>query len=220
MTNGRLGLDADTLLTTTRAVRRRLDLDRPVPPAVIDECLGIALQAPSGSNMQSWHFVVVQDPETRSQVAGVYRRAFADYASRQATAVGPQTADRRRRSEQGRVFDSASYLADNLHRVPCLVIPIAEGRCTRLSTAHRQAIFWGSIIPAAWSFMLAARERGLGTSWTTMHLRYEEEVASVLGIPFDRFTQAALIPVAYSLGTSFKPGPRRSLDDVVHRDYW
>ncbi|MGK5114619.1 nitroreductase family protein [Geodermatophilus sp. CPCC 205506] len=215
-----LGLRVDQVLTTTRAVRKRLDLDRPVEPEVIRDCLEIALQAPSGSNNQSWHFVVVMDEDRRAEVAAVYRKAFADYEAGPLNPARMPADDAGRHAAQQRVFRSAAYLAQHLHRVPCLLIPVATGRVERLRSAHRQANYWAGIIPAAWSFMLAARERGLGSSWTTTHLRYEQEVADILGIPFAECTQAALVPVAYTLGTDFRPGPRQPLDQVLHVDRW
>ncbi|GAA1009825.1 hypothetical protein Aple_022540 [Acrocarpospora pleiomorpha] len=216
----KLGLGVDEVLTTTRAVRKRLDFDRPVELGVIRECLEVALQAPSGSNKQSWHFVVVRDEQRRARVAEVYRKAFADYEASPLNSGRLFADDAERHAAQGKVFGSAAYLAQHLHRVPCLLVPVAAGRADQLTSAHRQANYWGGIIPAVWSFMLAARERGLGTSWTTMHLRYEQEVADILEIPYADYTQAALVPVAYTLGTDFRPGPRQPLDDVLHLNRW
>jgi nitroreductase len=214
-----LHLPVDELLTTTRAVRKRLDLERPLAPAEVRECLEIALQAPSGSNKQSWHFVQVFDAGRRAEIARVYRRAFADYEQSPTNSAQLFT-EPERRAAGARVFGSAAFLAAHLHEVPCLLVPVVAGRCEGLASAHRQANYWAGIIPAIWSFMLAARERGIGTSWTTMHLKYEEEVAGILGIPFESFTQAALIPLAYTKGTSFKPGPRQPLDEVLHTNGW
>lgn len=218
-TTGRSGavLDADTLLTTTRAVRRQLDLARPVERDVIAECITLAAQAPSGGNRQPWHFLAVFEEKTRAQVADVYRRAFADYSAHSLPLL---LEDSQQSAAQRRVFNSAEFLALNLHRVPCLLFPLSAGRCEALTTTHRQANYWGSVVPAVWSFMLAARARGLGTSWTTMHLRYEEEMAELLGIPFAKFTQIALIPVAYALRADFKRGVRQPLADVLHYDRW
>jgi nitroreductase len=215
-----LGLRLDEALTTTRAVRKRLDFSRPVEFDVIRECLALALQAPSGSNKQSWHFVVLMDEARRCGVAEVYRKAFRDYEASPMNSGRLFADDPDRYAAQQRVFSSADYLAENLHRAPCLLLPLVKGRAEQLTSAHTQASYWASIIPAIWSFMLAARERGLGSSWTTMHLRYEREVAEILGIPFDDYTQAALIPVAYTLGTDFKAGPRQPLEGVLHRDTW
>lgn len=214
----KLQLSADEVLTSTRAVRKRLDLDRPVEPEIIRECLEIALQAPSGSNRQGWHWVVVSDQTTRTALAELYRRAWSRYAEgwRAAEVFGD---DPERLRAQERVASSATYLAENLHRVPVLVIPCLRGRLDDQPSA-RQASRWGSLFPAAWSFMLAARERGLGTSWTSLHLQYEREAADLLGIPYDEIAQGLLIPVAYTKGTHFQPAPRKALDDVVHWEHW
>src|SRR5438105_9511433 len=215
-----LDLSIDTLLTTTRSVRKRLDLSRPVEPEVIRECLELALQAPTGSNAQSWHFIVVTDPQQRQALATLYRKGAARYIEQ----IAPLLQQRAAPSEQeartlARIFGSAQYLIDHLHEVPVHVIPCIQGR-----TDHQpiivQAGVWGSIMPAAWSFMLAARSRGLGTSLTIFHLFVEQEAAEVLGIPYEEVMQAALIPVAYTLGTDFKPAARKPLESVLHRDRW
>lgn len=213
-----LDLSPDELLTTTRAVRRRLDLDRPVAPALIRECLQIAVQAPSGGNAQIWRWVVVTDPDLRGQIGELYRRAFAAYrdSSRYAGRLFADDADRAR--VQQRVAGSADYLAEHMGRVPVLIIPcmqVAEGRFGEGS----QAGAWGSLHPAVWNYMLAARARGLGTAWTSLHLAYEREVAELLGIPSD-VRQGALIPTAHTIGTDFRPAKRAPLDEVVHWDRW
>ena len=202
----KLNLSADQVLTTTRAVRKRLDFDRPVDMSVITECLEIATQGPSGSNSQGWHFVIVTDADKRAAIARLYQQSFAAYLA------GPS---------QQRVLSSAKYLADNLASVPAYLIPCGNGRIDGGENTHMmQAGFYGSILPAVWSFMLAARERGLGTCWTTLHLKFEEEVADILSIPFESVTQTALIPIAYTKGTDFNPAPRKPLDDIVHFDEW
>jgi nitroreductase len=210
----------DHVLTTTRAVRRRLDLDRPVDPALVRECLTAALQAPTGGNNQGWHFVVVTDPSTRSAVADVFRRGAIAYAERRDK---PSPLRRNRteaeRAARHRVMASAGYLFEHLHRVPVLVIPCIEGRA-EAGTLVDQATAFGSILPAVWSFMLAARARGLGTSWTTVHLEAEAETAALLGIPWETVTQVALVPVAHTVGADFKPAARRPLDEVLHWDRW
>ncbi len=212
-------LSPDELLTTTRAVRRRLDLDRPVERSLIEECLGIALQAPTGGNRQRWHFVVVTDPGKRAAIAQLYRKAWAVYLTMPTAAPNLRFDDPTRDAVQRRVGDSAQYLADNLERVPVLLIPCFPGRLDG-QPSSAQAGAWGSILPAVWSFMLAARARGLGTAWTTLHLLHEREAAGVLGIPYEQFTQAALIPVAYTRGTDFKPAHREPLGSVLHWDAW
>jgi nitroreductase len=210
-------MSAETVLTTTRAVRKRLDLTRPVDLAVVRDCLTIALQAPSGSNRQEWQWVVVTDAAQRAAIGDVYRRACNAYLE-SAGAAGKLFADDVERSAvQQRVHSSVAALADTMGQVPVLLIPcIQTGRDL---PAGNQAGLWASLLPAAWSYMLAARTRGLGTAWTTLHLTYESEVAEILGLP-DGVHQAALIPTAYYTGDSFKPAPRQPLDDVLHVDRW
>ncbi len=216
----KLHLGADEVLTTTRAVRKRLDFDRPLDLAVIRECLDIALQAPSGSNSQMWHFLLLTDPEKIAAVATCYRQAFEGYEKGPARPTAQHADDPSMQGTQQRVLDSARYLADNLHRVPSMLIPVMPYRFDDPAVpAHRVPGMFGSIIPAVWSFMLAARERGIGTCWTTLHLEHEREVGELLGIPADH-TQVALIPMAYTLGTSFKPAPRKDLEAALHIDHW
>jgi nitroreductase len=216
---GTLDLTPDELLSTTRAVRKRLDLDRPVPMDVVRECIDLALQAPSGSNQQGWHFVVVTDVVKRAALGAIYKRAFDVYETLPFAAGNLAYDDPDRAATQQRVHSSARYLADVMGRCPVLVLPCIEGRIDGQPNFVGSSVL-GSIIPAAWSFCLAARSRGLGTSWTSLHLMHEEEAAAVVGIPYDSVTQAALLPLAYTKGTDFKPGPRTSLDGVVHVDTW
>lgn len=211
-------LTPDELLTTTRTVRRRLDLDRPVPRALVEECLEIALQAPSGSNAQRWHWLVVTDPAKRAAIGDWYRQAFETYLGSGASAGDLYADNPERAAVQERVGASATYLSQRMGDVPVHVIPCIEvGR--KGLPAGNQAGIWGSILPAAWSYMLAARARGLGTAWTTLHLVYEAEVAALLGIP-DHVRQGALIPTAFYVGDGFKPAPREPLASVLHVDGW
>ncbi len=209
-----LGLSVDELLKTTRAVRKRLDFDRPVPDQVLRECVEYAIQAPTGSNVQGWHFVLVTEREKIEKIAAIYKKAFdwyrdsPVYAGRVVEGISEQ-----RDAQQARVADSADYLAENMHRSPALFIPCMEGRNATAGAA-------GSIVPAAWSFMLAAREQGLGTCWTTLHLMHEEEAADVLGIPFGEVQQWALSPVAYTAGTDFKPATRPDVETVISWNSW
>lgn len=203
---------ADQLLSTTRAVRKRLDLNREVEHEVILDCLRLAQQAPTASNSQTWQWVVVTDPAERAGLAEIYRDASADYfAAQRSDAEGVGDQNRRVRS-------SALYLRDHLHEVPVHVIPCIKGRLERLTT-EGAAGFYGSIIPAAWSFLLALRARGLGGAWTTLHLRQADRAAELLGIP-DDYTQVALLPVAYTIGTDFKPADRPPVESIVHWDGW
>src|SRR3954447_1395229 len=168
-----LDLTPDELLTTTRAVRKRLDLTRPVERSVIEECLEIALQAPTGSNNQGWQWVFVEDADKKRQIADWYREVFANYADAPKPNFGPDDVRTQRREA---VTNSASFLAEHFHEAPMLVIPCHIGRVDG-ADAHVQAGYWGSILPAVWSFMLALRSRGLGSAWTTMHLAHEKETA-------------------------------------------
>ncbi|MCW2580790.1 MAG: nitroreductase [Blastococcus sp.] len=206
---------ADRLLTTTRAVRRRLDLERPVERQVLLDCISVAQQAPTGGNSQRWGFVVVTDAEKRARLADIYRAASGDFfaqSKERALAKGDQ--------QTARVYDGAAYLADVLHRVPVHVIPCIRTRfpASGMSSTDAAGVY-GSIAPAAWSFQLALRARGLGSAWTTMHLYREREVAQLLGIPED-VTQVALFPVAYYTGNGFSPADRPPPETVTHWEGW
>lgn len=208
----------DHILTTTHSVRKRLDLERPVESSVIQECLQIAVHAPTGSNRQAYHFMVVTDPDRRAAIAGYYRQSWTRYVAIQDQEVAAAGLEGKRLEKIQRVRSSAQYLADNMHRVPVLVIPCYDGRVENDGPAA-QAGLYGSIIPSAWSLILALRSRGLGASWTTLHLFYEREVAAILGIP-ERVTQAALLPVAYFTGEDFKPTERIPARARTYWDTW
>ena len=213
-------LTADDVLTSTRAVRRRLDFERPVEPALVRECLEIALQAPTGGNNQDWHFVVVTDPQTRRALADIFRKGAGVYAQLPKRTRPPRrslTDDER--AARGRVMSSAGYLFEHLQDVPVLVVACIDGRFDGAPLVEQSTVF-GSILPAVWSFMLAARARGLGTAFTTVHTAAEADAAEVLGIPYDEVTQVALIPVAHTIGDPFKPAVRRAVDEVAHFERW
>jgi nitroreductase len=214
-----LNLSADQVLTTTRAVRKRLDFDRPVERSVIEECLQIALQAPTGSNSQGWQWVMVSDPDKKAALAEIYRTNFAGY--RKVAQARTYEPDDPRGEQSIRVTASAEYLTEHFHRVPFMMVPCIAGRLDNASVVQGAGA-WGSLLPAVWSFMLAARERALGTAWTTIHLigDGERQAAEVLGIPYDKYTQAGLFPIAYTIGTDFKPAARLPLDPIVHWDQW
>ncbi|MBA9004243.1 MULTISPECIES: nitroreductase family protein [Thermomonospora] len=213
-----LPLTPDELLTTTRAVRRRLDLDRPVPMELIRECLEIAIQAPSGSNAQGWQWVVLTDPQIKTKVAEYYRQAWDLYSGSRASADKLYADDPERAAVQRRVGASAAYLAEVMERVPVLLIPCLRVPGGELPKGN-QAGLWGSLLPAVWNYMLAARARGLGTAWTSLHLQYEREVAELLGLPED-VRQGALVPTAYYTGDTFRPAPRQPLDGILHVNGW
>ena len=203
----------DALLTTTRAVRKRLDLTRPVPRDLLLECIRVACQAPAGGNVQRWRWLVVDDAERKAALADLYRRAYAPYIEAQKTAV----------AEVGRqvsgILASSDHLANVLQDVPVHVIPCTLGRPEPGMSQGALAGWYGSILPAVWSFMLAARSRGLGTAWTTLHLGYEAEAAEILGIP-STVSQVALIPLAFYTGDTFKPGDRRPVEEITYFNEW
>ena len=217
MTFPMLDLTPEELLTTTRSVRYRLDLDRPVDPGLLRRCVELATQAPTGRHEQGWSFVVVTDPERRAALARLWRKGLGQGDSPMST-----EAMRRASVKPGsmeRVWSGLRHLTENLHRVPALVVPCIEGRTDGLG-ADRQASKWGSLFPAVWSFLLAARLHGLGTVLTTGNMAVEREVAELLGIPYDTVMQAAVIPVAHTIGTDFRPAPRIAVDEVLHWDKW
>ncbi|MFU8816723.1 MAG: nitroreductase family protein [Pseudomonadales bacterium] len=204
----------DQLLATTRAVRKRLDLQRPVPRAVIEDCLELAVQAPTGSNSQTWRWLVVDDADKRRGLAELYRRSADAYLT-QAGAAAQEKGDK----QTQRVFSSAVYLAEHLHEVPVHVIPCVEGRPNANVPPAMLAGLYGSIFPAVWSFQLALRARGLGSCLTTLHLLHEQEAAEILGLP-ENVLQVALLPVAYTLGTDFQRAERPPISTVTHWNNW
>ena len=210
----RLSLSPDELLTTTRTVRKRLDFERPVERSLIEECLTIAFQAPNGGNMNAWQWIVVDDPKLIGEAAVLYNQGLDDFIA---------TFDERGYPGAGvpgaeRIEQSTEYLRRNLHRSPALLIPVVAGRTDGAGgrdNAFWQASQWGSILQAVWSFMLALRARGCGSAWTTGHLWREREMAELLEIPYEHFMQAGLFPIAYTLGTDFKPAQRKPVSEVV-----
>ena len=212
--NMNLELSADELLTTTRAVRKRLDLNRPVDKETLLECADIAFQAPTGSNVQGWHFLFVEDPEKKRQLADLYGQGYDPYVNAPPREYPPGDI----RAERAQfVRGSSKHLRDVFHEVPVLLVPLMQGRIEG-EDCFGQASKWGSIIPAVWSFMLAARERGLGSAWTTLHLPFEKEAAEVLGIDYSSWTQVGLFPIAHTIGTDFKKAPRLDTRGLVSFD--
>jgi nitroreductase len=210
-------LSPDELLTTTRTVRKRLDLSRPVPMSLIRECLEVALQAPSGSNRQGWQWVVVDDPGLRRAIGDIYREQTEAYLASEGSAARLFADDPQRAPVQRRIGDSVAWLAEHMGDVPVLMIPCISA--TPELPAGNQAGLWGSLLPAVWNYMLAARLRGLGTAWTTLHLGREAEVAELLGLPLG-VHQGALVPTAFYTGDTFRPAPRVALDEVLHVNAW
>jgi len=199
----------DHVLTTTRAVRKRLDLTRPVPRDVVLDCLRLAIQAPTGGNSQGWRWLVIDDAQKRAEIAALYKKR-----------ADPYLGGYRKLSDNANpVLDSSEYLMEHLHEVPVFVIPCILGRLPESPSNEEAAGFYGSILPGVWNFQLALRSRGLGSVFTTLHLAYEREAGEILGIP-ETVTQAALIPVAYTVGTDFKPAARRPIDQITYWNGW
>jgi nitroreductase len=211
-----LNLSVDEVLTTTRSVRKRLDFERPVEREVIEQCVELALQAPTGSNRQGWQFVFVDDADKKKALADIYRTNATPYLDLPKPEYGDV-----RDEQRPLVNDSAKYLNEHLHKVPVMLIPCLEGRPDG-ARAGMSASFWGSLLPAVWSLMLALRSRGLGSAWTTLHLvgDGEKQAAEILGIPFDKYSQGGLFPIAYTKGTDFRPAKRLPADQVTHWDSW
>ena len=212
-----LNLSVDEVLTTTRSVRKQLDFDKPVSREVLTECLELALQAPTGSNSQGWQWVFVEDADKKKAIGEIYlanARGYLSSASRD-YAEGDTRGER-----MGAVRDSATYLAEHMHEAPVLLIPCIEGR--EETSPLGGASFWASLFPAAWSFCLALRSRGLGSCWTTLHLGRggEKKAAEVLGIPYDQYSQGGLFPIAYTKGTDFRPAKRLPAESLTHWNSW
>jgi nitroreductase len=218
-----LPLTAVEMLTTTRTVRKRLDLDRPVARDVVDSCLRLAFQAPNGSDQQTWNWILVDDPDTRAEMARIYRLGLQDHLARPKEARGSArtapAANADAAAKQQRMTESVMHLMDHLHEVPVLLVPTFAGRPER-GSVFEQASRWGSMAPGIWSFMLALRLHGLGSAWTTLHLYREREMAELLGIPYERNTQAGLFPVAYTIGTDFHPADRTASEARIHWNHW
>jgi nitroreductase len=212
-----LNLSVDEVLTTTRSVRKRLDFDKPVSREVLMECLDLALQAPTGSNSQGWQWVFVEDAEKKKAIGDMYLARALPYLS-SPSAEYPEGDTRGER--MGKVRDSATYLAERMHEAPVLLIPCLQGRGEQARLGG--VSFWASLFPAVWSFCLALRSRGLGSCWTTLHLLDdgEQQAAEVLGIPYDKYSQGGLFPIAYTKGTDFRPAKRLPAEQLTHWNAW
>lgn len=210
-----LELTTDELLSTTRSVRLRLDFETPVQREVLTECLALAIQAPSASGAQGWRWVFVDDPEKKRALADVYRANLAGANKAGGRGASDQS------PQQARMAASGAHLVAHLQDAPFLLIPCLQGRVDRSNSAM-SATFWASVMPAAWSFCLALRSRGLGTCWTTLHLfgNGERAAAEVLDIPYDEYSQLGMFPIAYTLGVDFKPARRLEPEQVTHWNSW
>jgi nitroreductase len=213
----KLNLSAEEMLTTTRAVRKRLDVSKPVPRAVIEECLELALQAPNGSNKNQWRWMLIDDPATIVKIAAAYKAAMGDFAKLYAPAAKTSGVRTPREDE---MLSSALALTDILPKVPAMLIPLLPGRVEGKNPTQ-QAGMWGSIIQAVWSFCLALRQHGIGTVWTTAGLLREKDIADALDIPFEHYTQVCLLPIAYTIGTDFKKAWRKPVSEVLaYNKFW
>jgi nitroreductase len=216
-----LPLDPDQLLGTTRAVRKRLDFSRPVDDSLVRECVALAMQSPSGSNNMTMQFVVVRDEAKRRAIGDIYRRCYEIYRSLDGIYIGSiDKGGESENAQQRRSASSADFLADRMGDAPVLVIACNAGARVEGAPAMMAASMMGNVLPAMWSFMLAARARGLGTAWTTVHLMMEQQVADVVGIPFESVQQVCLSPLAHTVGTDFKPADRPAPDSIIHWDAW
>jgi nitroreductase len=202
--------NADLLLTTTKQVRKRLDLSRPVPRELLLECIDIASHAPMGGNQERNRWMIIDDPAIKAEIAPLYQSVGRPYL-----AEGGKDAEGR----QARVVESASFLVEHLAEVPAWVIAMRLDRLPEGAPNFEVAGYHGSVAPGVWSFQLAARARGLGSAWTTFHLVYEQQVAEILGIP-PTVTQVALLPVAFYTGDAFSPAPRRPAHEITYANRW
>jgi len=204
---------AEYVLTTTRTVRKRLDLEKRVPRGVVEECLRIALQAPNGSNMNTWRWVIVDDRETIGRIAELYRAGMNDHVA----SLGENTGSGYKAAGNPgfqALADSVQYFLDNLEHLQMVAFPLMAGRPEGRSVFD-QASMWGSSLQSVWSFFLALRTRGMGSAWTTVHLWREREFADLLGIPFEEYTQVGMFPIAYTIGLDFKVARRKPVEEVL-----
>lgn len=207
----RLGLSVDEVLTTTRAVRKRLDVTKPVSRDLIEECLEIALQAPNGSNRNTWRWIVVDDPHVIARLADEYKAAMGLLHSGEMPTPNPLGNGI---PGEDKILDSAFALVEKLDRLPAILIPLMPGRPDGTDVVT-QASMWGSIVQAVWSFMLALRERGLGSAWLTVTSRREKQIAELLGVPYEQYTQVGFFPIAYTQGTDFRKAWRKPVSEVL-----
>jgi len=215
-----LPLTPDELLSTTRAVRKRLDFAKPVPDDLVRECVGLAMQSPSGSNNMTMHFVVVRDADKRAAIGEIYRQSYGVYTTLDGIYIGSiDKGSDEANAQQRRSASSADFLGEHMGQAPVLIIPCIQGRVDGLP-GMMAASALGNVMPAMWSLMLAARARGLGTCWTTLHLMQEQTVAEIIGIPFESVQQVCLSPLAFTVGTDFKPAARPEPDMIIHWDTW
>jgi nitroreductase len=203
--------ETDRLLTTTKQVRQRLDLTRPVPHEELLECIELASHAPMGGNLERNRWMIIDDPALKAAIAVRFADVGRPYL---AASSGVRGDDRSQR-----VIQSATFLIDHLAEVPALVLSMRLDRPPMDQSQGQLAAYYGSVLPGVWSFQLAARARGIGSAWTTFHLEYEAEIAELLGIP-SSVTQVCLLAVGYFTGDTFAPAPRRPAEDITYLNGW
>lgn len=206
-------MDTDHLLSTTRAVRLKLDLDRPVEQEVITDCLRLAIQAPTPGNAQQWRWLIVRDQGVRNEIGALFREVGNAYMQAKIAGLGAAATE----PSTKRAIASGQHLVDVIERVPVFVIPCVQGRPRGGNEAL--SVFYGGIFPAVWNFQLALRSRGLGSTLTSYHLEREAEAAKILGI-LDDVTQVGLLPIAYTTASDFKPAPRTPVEEITYVDHW
>ncbi len=220
--------DIDEVLTTTRAVRRRLNFDKPVERELVEECLRLAQQATMGSNLEDWRFVAVSEPEQKARVAALYRDTWEQTVEIPLRERRPDTVTRldpgvrsneEAQARQQRVLKSVKYLVDNLERVPVIMFACSAKPVPDTALGDRASGYYGSIIPIAWSFMLALRSRGLGSVMATAIVFHSERLSEVLELP-EGTHPITMIPVAYTDTLDFKPAPRRPLEEILRWERW
>lgn len=203
--------EVDRLLTTTKQVRKRLDLDRPLPHGELIECIELAGHAPMGGNLERNRWMIIDDSEKKAAIAEYFGAVGRPYLA--------ANKEQRPDDRSQRVMDSAMFLVENLAEVPALVLSMRLDRPPIEVSQGQVAAYYGSVVPGVWSFQLAARARGIGSAWTTFHLEHEAAVAELLGIP-ETVTQVCLLACGYYKGDSFTPAPRRAAEDVTYLNTW
>ena len=203
--------EIDRLLTTTKQVRQRLDLTKPVPHGVLLECIDLASHAPMGGNLERNRWMIIDDPALKARIATRFAEVGRPYLA--------ANAELRVDDRSQRVIDSATFLVDHLAKVPALVLSLRLDRAPLDGSQGDAAAYDGSVLPGVWSFQLAARARGIGSAWTTFHLEHEAEIAELLGVP-STVTQVCLLAVGYYTGTTFTPAPRRPAREITFLNTW
>lgn len=189
------------VLSTARSVRKKLDFSRPVSRADLEACINVAVQAPTGLAGENWRFLVVTDPAVKQQIADIYCEVLRQIGETRGVTLKP----------------THNALMDRLHEIPCMVFVFAIGEPTE--DVSGQIGFFGSILPAAWSLMLAMRARGIGTTWTSLLTSRSDDIAKILGVP-EGVTQTVMLPAAYTLGAKLRPAARLPAEEVTYWNAW